>query len=53
MSRSSDTLKKQEEIASNGQQRTYKQDEQGMDIGISKGVETKREAGSKRPPTGA
>lgn len=53
MSRSSDTIKKEEEIAGKGQQRTYRQDEQGMDIGISKGAETKREAGSKRPPTGA
>jgi hypothetical protein len=53
MSKSSDTRKKQQEIASKGQQETYKQDTQGMDIELSKGAETERETGSKRPPTGA
>lgn len=45
MSDSSDTMKKQEKMASKGQQ--------GTDNELSKGAETERERSTKRPPTGA
>lgn len=54
MSGNSDTMKKQEKIESRGQQKeTFKQDTQGMNMELSKGAETERERGTKRPPTGA
>jgi hypothetical protein len=49
----SDDMKKQQRIESKAQQDTFKQDLQGMDQELSKGAETERERGSKRPPTGA
>jgi hypothetical protein len=49
----SDDMKKQEKLQSKGQQDNFKQDLQGMDQELSKGAETERERGSKRPPTGA
>jgi hypothetical protein len=45
MSDISDTMKKREKIQSKGQQeKTYKQDTQGMDTEPSKGAESERES---------
>ena len=50
MSNPSDTMKKREKLQSNAQQqeKTYNQDVYGMDIELSKGVESERERSSKR-----
>lgn len=54
MSDTSNTLKKREKLQSNGQQeKTYKQDVQGMDTELSKGAESERERSTKRPGAGA
>ncbi len=54
MSDSSDTMKKQEKVASKGQQQdTDKVDMQGMDHELSKGAESERERSTKRQGTGA
>lgn len=53
MTSMSDDMKKEEKLQSKGQQDTFKQDLQGMNQELSKGAETERECGSKRPPTGA
>jgi hypothetical protein len=54
MSNNSDTMKKREKLQSKGQQeKTYKQDSQGMDTELSKGAESERERSTKRPGTGA
>ena len=53
MSDSSDTMKKQEKVASKGQQDIDKVDMQGMDHELSKGAESERERSTKRQGTGA
>jgi conjugal transfer/entry exclusion protein len=54
MSDASNTMKKREKLQSKGQQeKTYKQDVQGMDTELSKGAESERERSTKRPGTGA
>jgi hypothetical protein len=54
MSNNSDTMKKREKLQSKGQQeKTYKQDSQGMDTELSKGAESERERSTKRSGTGA
>jgi hypothetical protein len=54
MSGNSDTMKKLEKIESTGQQEeTFKQDTRGIDMELSKRVETERERDTKRLPTGA
>jgi hypothetical protein len=48
------TMKKREKLQSKGQQeKTNKQDVQGMDNELSKGAESERERSTKRSGTGA
>ena len=55
MSNPPNIIKKREKFQSKGQQqeKAYKQDIHRMDIELSKGAESERERGSKRPGTGA
>jgi hypothetical protein len=53
MSSSSNTMKKQEKMASSGQQETFELDTQvGMDHELSKGAETETGGRSNRLPSG-
>jgi hypothetical protein len=49
----SDITKKKEKEMSKGLQDTYKEDMQGQSYELSKGAESEREKGTKRPRTGA
>jgi hypothetical protein len=55
MSNPPNTIKRREKLQSKGQQqeKVYKQDTHGMDTELSKGAESERERGTKRPGTGA
>ena len=53
MNDSSDTMKKEEKLASKGQQNKDEVEMQGMSHELSKGAESERERSTKRPGTGA
>ncbi|MDQ3837011.1 MAG: hypothetical protein M3270_08770 [Thermoproteota archaeon] len=54
MSNSLNTTEKREKLQSKGQQEnSNKQDIPGIDTELSKGAESERERGTKRPETGA